>query len=250
METWLFLTVSATTSCHSPCQLKKTNSLLFHHFIMKSKYSLPIHEAHNKLVPLVNISNIWLELLLHAFGKATLALFKSFNLFFPYSGIFLVTRAYINPRRLFLGNCLSFKSKFSISGYDCSQPWRAGLSYLAQRVVESGVKSLLWLVTSGIPQGSELGPFLFNILVNDLDKGIEYTLSKFADNTKLGGRKALEKDLGCLDQWAATTSLRFKKARCQVLHLGHSNHMQCYTLGEESLESCPEEKDLGLLLDS
>lgn len=113
----------------------------------------------------------------------------------------------------------------------------------------SGVKSLLWLVTSGIPQGSELGPFLFSILVNDLDKGIEYTLSKFADNTKLWGRKALQKDLGCLDQWAAATSLTFKKARCQVLHLGHSNHMQGYTLGEESLESCPEEKDLGLLID-
>jgi len=44
--------------------------------------------------------------------------------------------------------------------------------------------------------------------------------------------------------------MRFNKATCQVLHLGHNNPMQCYRLGEECVESCLGEKDLEVLVDS
>ncbi|KAJ7405087.1 hypothetical protein BTVI_70173 [Pitangus sulphuratus] len=77
------------------------------------------------------------------------------------------------------------------------------------------------------------------------------TLSKFADDTKLGGasgvlegRDAIQRDLDRLERWVCVNLMRFNK----VLHLSQANPQNHkYRLGGEWIESSPEQKDLGMM---
>ncbi|KAF4799510.1 hypothetical protein TURU_054331 [Turdus rufiventris] len=92
----------------------------------------------------------------------------------------------------------------------------------------------------GIPQGLVLALVLFNIIVVDMDSGIEETLSKFANNTEvcgvivmLEGRNGIQRDLDRLERQACVNLMKFTKAESKVWHLGWGSPKHKYRLGGE-----------------
>ena len=117
-------------------------------------------------------------------------------------------------------------------------------------------------VTSGIPQGSVLGPALFVLYINDLPEAVKSMLQMFADDTKIFcgisnecDAKQLQSDLTTLENWSDTWQLTFNAKKCKVMHLGKKNFGYDYHLNDamstlQPLVVTHLEKDLGVYVDN
>ena len=118
-------------------------------------------------------------------------------------------------------------------------------------------------VTSGIPQGSVLGPLLFAIYINDLPNDLETNVYMFADDTKIyneigdnGDVERMQRDLDRLDRWSQKWLLKFHPDKCKILtacnQTGGSINLHLYDERKcrVPLAQCEEEKDIGVTIDN
>ena len=176
--------------------------------------------------------------------------------------------AYLDFRKAF--DLVSHKHLlFKMSKYGITNQvlkWvEAFLYQRTQKVVVRGTASDAFNVTSGVPQGSVLGPVLFLIFINDLPLEILSPLSLFADDSKIftriiseknrskshngNGNEILQRDLNVIREWASKWKMEFNVDKCKVMHIGRTNPKHSYNMGGTELTVTTEEKDLGVLVD-
>ena len=127
-----------------------------------------------------------------------------------------------------------------------------------QRVVINGSYSSWRPVTSGIPQGSVLGPLLFVLYINDLPDSVLSKIFLFADDTKIyrhiqttQDQDIFQKDIGSLQAWADKWLLKFHPNKCKIMSFGKKHPCYEYTMYTEDRSVVPlsrvqDEKDVGV----
>ena len=116
-------------------------------------------------------------------------------------------------------------------------------------------------VSSGVPQGSVLGPSLFIYYINDLPSVCEALVKIFADDTKTyNGISShedcckLQRTLYALQEWSDKWLMEFNTSKCGVMHLGRKNPKYEYVIKEGNeytmLNKTICEKDLGVFIDN
>ena len=112
-------------------------------------------------------------------------------------------------------------------------------------------------VSSGVPQGSILGPLLFSLYVNELPSLVSSQLLMFADDIKLYRTirssedcLVLQNDINILLDWSKRWLLSFNILKCKVLHIGNAPYTGNYTIAGIQLELLDNIRDLGIQIDS
>ena len=161
------------------------------------------------------------------------------------------------PHKRLIGKC----KLYGIEYYTLR--WIQGfLSDRIQQVNVNGTNSEWANITSGIPQGSVLGPILFILYRNDLPKNIVLNVYMFADDTKVfktitspNDQHTLQNDLDYLTSWSSKWLLRFHPDKCNLMHVGKTIQQEyAYNLKIDNtaheLGGIEEQKDIGVIIDS
>ncbi|CAI2739050.1 unnamed protein product [Dicrocoelium dendriticum] len=113
------------------------------------------------------------------------------------------------------------------------------------------------LMTSGVPQGSVLGPELFKIFINDLPAELQLDCLIYADDLKLWMEVScldeadrLQATLDTLHEWSVKWRLPINRDKCSVLPIGASEPFGTYHIGGTLLRTSILEKDLSVLVSS
>ena len=103
------------------------------------------------------------------------------------------------------------------------------LSERLQQVLVDGCCSSPCNVSSGVPQGSVLGPVLFLLYINDIAEGICSHMKLFADDCLIyrtiqssSDQHILQQDLNALVKWAEKWQIKFNTAKCKIMQM--TNH--------------------------
>ena len=132
------------------------------------------------------------------------------------------------------------------------------LTQRTQSVTLEGVTSRSCPVTSGVPQGTVLGPLLFLLFVNDLPRGISSSIRLFADDCLLyrtindiGDGLSLQRDLDALSKWEKDWQMAFNIEKCHTMCISTGkvvNPGYQYTLNNYPLERVHHHSYLGVLI--
>lgn len=114
-------------------------------------------------------------------------------------------------------------------------------------------------VSSGVPQGSVLGPVLFLLYINDIVDifGGGLSVKLFADDVKIysvikdvNDISTFQAGLHELNEWSVNWQLPISLKKCAILHLGGKNNCHIYEVNGVCLPNVNEITDLGILIDS
>lgn len=132
-------------------------------------------------------------------------------------------------------------------------------SYLSGRTLQvkfaSFLSSSVVRVTSGVPQGSLLGPFLFSLFINDIGSLLDCKFVLFADDIKIYQEVSsvchqllLQKNLDNVAQWCEVNAMHLNVSKCQVMTFGRSRLLIpfVYSLRGSMLKRVTVVKDLGV----